>query len=98
MALVMPYLLARHRVRDYADWKALFDDHARKRKELGSRGGMILRNAQRPDEILVLTEWENLEKAREFTEWGNPEGIRRLAGVIDQPDLYFLDKVASVEA
>jgi hypothetical protein len=89
----MPYLLARHKVKDYDRWKAVFDEHAAKRKELGSKGGRIFRNSERPDEVLVLTEWGDLSKAREFTRWGDPNAIRKGAGLIDQPDVYFLEQV-----
>jgi hypothetical protein len=94
----MPYLLARHRVKDYKQWKTVFDEHTQKRKELGSKSGQIFRNSERPDEILVLTEWGDLSKAREFTKWGDPNDIRKKSGLIDQPDVYFLEQVDKVPA
>ncbi|MGD0250278.1 MAG: cyclase [Thermoplasmata archaeon] len=94
----MPYLLARHKVRDYAQRKGVFDEHAQRRKELGSAGGVILRNAREPDEILVLTEWNELEGARTFTEWGDPVDIRPRAGLTDRPDVRFPEKIADVTA
>lgn len=93
----MPCLLARHRVKDYKQWKAVFDKHSAKRKGLGSKGGQIFRNTERPDEILVLTKWEDLSKAREFTRWGNSSEIRREAGLIDQADMYFLEEIDDVK-
>jgi len=89
----MPYLLARHRVKDCAQWKAVFDEHAEKRRELGSKGGRIFRNSERPNEILVLTEWGDLSKAREFTKRGDPIAIRKSAGLVGQADVYFLEQV-----
>jgi heme-degrading monooxygenase HmoA len=94
----MPYLLARHKVRDYAQWKAVFDEHAPRRKELGSHGGIVLRNAREPDEILVLTEWDDLDGARRFAEWGDPIEIRTRAGLTDRADVWFLEKVTDVDA
>jgi len=89
----MPYLLARHGVKDYAQWKTVFDEHAEKRRELGSKGGRIFRNSERPNEILVLTEWGDLSKAREFTRWGDPNAIRKGAGLVGQAEVYFLEQV-----
>lgn len=94
----MPYLLARHRVKNYGQWKAVFDEHAEKRRELGSKGGSIFRNSKRPNEILVLTEWGDLSKAREFTMWGDPKTMWKRAGLIDEPDTYFLEQVDKVLA
>ncbi len=60
-------------MKDYNHRKAVFDAHTAKRKELGSNGGF--RSSERPDEIPVLTtEWGDLPKAREFTQWGNLNG------------------------
>jgi len=94
----MPYLLARHRVRDHRKWKAVFDEHADKRKELGSKGGQIFCNSERPEEILVLTQWGDLSRAREFTKWGDPNSIAKNAGITDQPGVYFLEQVDAVLA
>jgi hypothetical protein len=35
----MPYLLIRHKVKDYDKWKPVFDEHGSTRKANGSRGG-----------------------------------------------------------
>jgi len=89
----MPFMLARHRVADYGKWKKTFDSHASKRRELGSKGGRIFRNSEDRSEVMVLIEWGDLSKAREFTRWGDPEKIRRESGVIDEPDVYFMDSI-----
>jgi len=94
----MPYQLVLQRVKDYKQWKAIFDEHINKRKELGSKGAKIFRNSEKPDEILVLVEWEDLSKAREFMEWGDPNEIRKKAGLKDQLDQYLLEQIATVVA
>jgi heme-degrading monooxygenase HmoA len=94
----MPYQLVLQRVKDYKQWKAVFDEHINKRKELGSKGAKIFRNSERPDEVLVLVEWGDLSKAREFMKWGDPNETRKKAGLIGQPDVYLLEHVATVVA
>ena len=94
----MPYQLVFQRVKDYKQWKSVFDEHINKRKELGSKGAKIFRNSERPDEIIVLVEWGELSKAREFSKWGNPNEIRKKAGLIDQPDQYLLEQIGTVIA
>ena len=94
----MPYQLVFQRVKDYKQWKSVFDEHINKRKELGSKGAKIFRNSERPDEIIVLVEWGDLSKATEFSKWGNPNEIRKKAGLIDQPDQYLLEQVGEVVA
>jgi hypothetical protein len=94
----MPYQLVFQRVKDYKQWKSVFDEHIDKRRELGSKGAKIFRNSERSDETIVLVEWGELSKAREFMKWGNPNEIRKKAGLIDQPDQYLLEQVGVVIA
>ena len=92
----MPYLLVRHKVADYAKWKPFFDQHGATRKANGSQGGRLLRNANDPNELVVLFEWDDLEKARQFAQSNDLREIMQRAGVVDQPDIYFLEEVEHV--
>jgi hypothetical protein len=85
-------------VKEYRQWKSVFDEHIKKREELGPKGAKIFRNSERPDEILVLVEWGDLSKAREFMEWGDSNEIRKKFGLIGQPDVYLLEQIATVAA
>jgi hypothetical protein len=49
----MPYLLERHRVRDYARWREVFEADAQGRKDAGCLGVRIFRNAENPEEVVV---------------------------------------------
>ena len=86
----MPYLLIRHKVANYEMWKPGFDADSVNRQANGSRGGQLFRNANDPNEIVVLLEWDDLEKARQFTQSAELREVMQQAGVIDQPDIYFL--------
>ena len=89
----MPYLLVRHKVADYAKWKPFFDQHRATRQASGSQGGRLLRNANDPNELVILFEWDDLEKARQFSQSNDLREIMQRAGVVDQPDIYFLEEV-----
>jgi heme-degrading monooxygenase HmoA len=92
----MPYLLVRHKVQDYAKWKPVFDEHSATRKVSGSQGGRLFRNAHDPNETVVLFEWDDLEKARQFAQSQDLQQAMQRAGVADQPDIYFLEEVEHV--
>jgi heme-degrading monooxygenase HmoA len=92
----MPYLLVRHKVADYAKWKPFFDQHSATRQASGSQGGRLLRNANDPNELVVLFEWDDLEKARQFAQSNDLREIMQRAGVVDQPNIYFLEEVEHV--
>ena len=89
----MPSLLIRHKVADYAKWKHAFDEHGAKRQAGGSKGGRLFRNADNPDEVVVLLEWDDLGNARQFSQSPDLKQVMQQAGVTDQPDMYFLDEV-----
>lgn len=89
----MPYMLVRHKVKDYAKWKPIYDGHAATRKEAGSKGARLFRKASDPDELLILFEWDSLDNARKFAKSEDLKKRMQEAGVSDQPDIYFLEEI-----
>jgi heme-degrading monooxygenase HmoA len=67
----MPYLLVRHKVEDYERWKPVFDEHGAFREQTGSKGARLWRNANDPNETLILFEWDSMENAQRFTNSDN---------------------------
>ena len=91
----MPYLLVRHKVEDYARWRPIYDEHAATRKAGGASGsasGQVFRSAVNPNELVILLEWDDLEKARQFAQSEELRQTMQRAGVVDQPDVYFLNE------
>ena len=89
----MPSLLIRHRVADYAAWKAVFDEHELTRRANGSQGGWLFRDADDPHEVLLLLAWDDLERARLFADSDDLREALARAGVTDRPDIWFLENV-----
>jgi heme-degrading monooxygenase HmoA len=88
----MPYLLVRHKVKDYTLWKKFYDEHGAARKAAGCRGTTVFRSTDDPHQAVILSEWDTLEKAQQFTSSAELREMMQKAGVIDIPDLYFLDE------
>ena len=86
----MPYFLIRQKVKDYAKWKQVFDEHASVRATVGSKGGYVYRNSDNPNEVFVLLEVSDLQKGREFAGSEDLRETMERAGVTDKPDVYFL--------
>jgi len=53
---------------NYAKWKPVFDADSVNRQANGSRGGQLFRNASDPNELVILFDWEDLEKTRQFAQ------------------------------
>ena len=94
----MPYLLVGHKVDDYEGWKPVFDEHGTFREQSGSKGARLWRNANDPNETLILFEWDSMENAQRFANSDNLRETMQKAGVADQPDVYFLEEVEELRA
>jgi len=88
----MAYLLIRHKVRDFNAWKPMYDAHLADREAAGLRELYLLRNVEDMTEVVVLLEAENLGKARAFASSEDFRQRMERAGVVDQPDVSFLDR------
>ncbi len=89
----MPTVLIRHRARDYAAWKSVFDAHGPPRRAAGSKGGVLFRSADDPNHLVILLHWDDMAKAREFVASADLRQAMERAGVADKPDVYFLEEL-----
>jgi hypothetical protein len=88
----MPALLIRHRVADYATWKPVFDEQSATRRANGSRGGRVFRSDADPNEVLIYLEWDDLERARLFVRSNDLREAMVRGGVVDHPDVWFVEE------
>ena len=89
----MPYVLIRHKVKDYKTWKPVFDEHGKMRKSSGSKGGKVFRNYDDPAEVFILLQWDTRENARKFMKSDDVREAMHHAGVLGQPAISYLDEV-----
>jgi len=87
----MPHLLVRHKVSDFSKWKSAYDAHSPARTAGGLKEEHLLRNMNDPNEVILLFEVKDLAKAQAFSASANLREAMQDAGVVDKPDLYFLD-------
>ena len=83
------FVVIRHKVRDYASWKVGYDNHSA-RAQAGLSTLHVLRNADDPNEVVIVMQAEDIDRARAF---GASAGLRETmqkVGVTDHPDVYFL--------
>jgi quinol monooxygenase YgiN len=88
----MTSVLVRHKVKDYAPWKAGYDEHGPARKAAGCLGTVVYRSADDPNNVVILAEWDNLENAQNFIASDDLRETMEGLGVADQPDVYFLNE------
>jgi heme-degrading monooxygenase HmoA len=62
----MAYVLIEHLVGDFETFKQVYEDDAERRHRSGSKGGQVFRAADDPNNIIIVLEWDDVERAREF--------------------------------
>ena len=88
----MPYGIFRLTVEDYAKWKPVYDEHTAARKASGSKGAQLLQNADNPNEIVIILEYESVEKAKAFSQSEGLKLAMQRAGV-KSLDIIFVNEV-----
>ena len=81
----------KNEVKDYNKWKDTFDLSLPIRKMFGERSSYIFRDMDNPNNVSVLVEWKDIEKASEYAESEDLRASMRAAGVIGARKIYLLD-------
>ena len=89
----MTYVMVMHKVKDFEKWKSIYDEHGEMRKKLGSKGAFAFRNSKDPNEIIVMSQWEDIESANNFVESESLKNAMKKAGVMNKPQVYYLDEI-----
>ena len=84
------YLLIRHNVRNFSEWKAGYDAHLTKRIDAGLSEKYLLQGGRDPNEVVILFETQDVSRAKAFTESADLRERMQMLGVVGQPDIHFL--------
>ena len=89
----MVYVLMKLMVADYGTWRATFDSLQEASHAYGAAPSRVFQNTSNPNEVFVLREWQDAERAEAF--FASPElrGAQQKAGVLGRPTLYYLSEV-----
>jgi quinol monooxygenase YgiN len=91
-------LLARVRIGDFDRfWSVFTTAGADHRREYGSSGARAFRNAERPDEVLVIFDWSKEDYDRFLADPKSRE-IMASAGLEGPPEVTVLEPVGEVGA
>jgi quinol monooxygenase YgiN len=87
------HVLIRHDVADFDDWKAVFDEHDETRAEYGQTGYELLCEATDAEDVCILIQFEDEDRARAFLESDDLRMTMEQAGVTSEPEVTFLKLV-----
>ena len=94
----MAYMLVKHKVEDYKKWKTVYDGHESIRKKSGSKGAHLFRGKDNSNELVILFEWDSVENAKKFAASQDLRETMQKAGVVEMPDIFYLDEVQKTSA
>ena len=87
-------VLVNHKVRDYKEWKKVFDGFIDNRRSGGEKSFRIFHPANDANNLTLLFEWDNRANAEKFMSSPNLKTAMERGGVLEEPTIQFLDQVA----
>jgi hypothetical protein len=86
----MGTLIIHHRVRDYSAWRPAYDEHESVRKSAGLTNGRVFRATDGPNDLVVLFDMADRQKAQDFATSDNLRTVMRNAGVEGTPEIHYV--------
>lgn len=88
----MATMLVQHAVKDFAEWKKVYDSVVDLRASNGELSDQIYRDASDPNKLTVIFKWDSLENARNYAESPELKAAMERAGVEGPPTIIFLNE------
>ena len=88
----MAYILVKHNVAEYSNWRKIYDEHKPFRVKSGMINEMVFRNTNNPNEIFMLFKWNNILNAKIFAQSEDLKKAMEKAGVMSKPEIQFLEE------
>lgn len=89
----MATLFVRHKVKDYAAWKRVYDGFAATRKEWGVTRASVHRDAGDPNTLIVTHQFGDVGKAKAFSESDELHKAMENAGVAGPPEIWLSEDI-----
>ena len=94
----MIHVLVRFTVEDLAKWKSVFEEAADLRRNFGSMGVRVFSKADSPNEVVVLGDYGDKEKAMQMFQSQEFREATQRGGVKGPPEVTFLNEVVKLPA
>ena len=89
----MASMLVQHKVKDFSEWKSVYDSVADLRASNGELSDQIYRDASDPNNLTVVFKWNSLANAQKYANSPELKAAMEKAGVEGRPDIQFLNEV-----
>ena len=89
----MASMLVQHQVKDYTEWKRVYDSVADMRSTNGELSDRIYRDESDPNKLTVMFKWDTLANARKYAQSPELKAAMENAGVEGPPNISFLNEI-----
>ena len=90
----MGMMIVRHKVRDYGQWRPIFDGHVEVQRAAGLINPRVYHSADsNKSEIVVVFDTKDTRMAKAFAASADLKEAMIKAGVLDTPTMYFLESI-----
>jgi hypothetical protein len=90
----MGMMIVRHKVRDYGQWRPIFDGHVEVQRAAGLINPRVYHSADsNKSEIVVVFDTEDTRMAKAFAASADLKEAMIKAGVLDTPTIYSLESI-----
>ncbi len=88
----MGMMIIRHKVRDYGQWRPVFDEHEGMQKAAGLSNPRVYHSADsNKSEIVAVFDTKDTKMAKSFAASADLKEAMSKAGVVDTPTIYSLE-------
>jgi hypothetical protein len=77
------------KVKDYATWRAAYDGGEKNRSSVGITNGRVFRNAEDPNDVVILQDVADVPKARAWLGSDDLKTQMQKNGVVGPPNVRF---------
>ena len=77
------------KVKDYATWRTAYDGREKDRVSAGITNGRVFRNAQDPNDVVILQDVADVAKARTWLASDEMKAAMEKSGVVGTPNVRF---------
>jgi quinol monooxygenase YgiN len=89
----MATLFVKHNVKDYGNWKRIYDELSATRKQNGVTGASVYRDPEAPNTLIVTHRFNNMKSAQAFAGSEALKSAMANAGVSGPPEIWFGEEI-----
>ena len=88
----MATMLVQHKVKNFAEWKKVYDSIAGLRASNGELSDQVFRDASNPNKLTLVFKWDSLPNAQKWAQSPELRAAMEKAGVDGPPSISFMNE------